>query len=175
MKQNIVKAINKGRILIYPTDTIYGIGTDATNSKSVKVIRKLKNSKKPFSIIASKEWIRKNCVLRKEHEKYLRKLPGKYTFIIKLKNKKAISKEVNYGKDTIGVRIPKHPFTKYILASKKPFITTSVNITNKKFATNINEIPKKFKKHAIIINAGKLKAKPSKIYDLTQTKARRIR
>ena len=173
MEQNIEQIIKKGKILIYPTDTIYGIGVDATNTKAVKELRRLKKSRKPFSVIASKEWIRKNCVIK--HEKYLKLLPGPYTLILKLKNKKAVSKQVNFGKNTIGVRIPKHKFIRKILKAKRPFITTSVNVTGKKFASNIKEIPKKFRKLSLVINAGKLKDKPSKIYDLTSKKAKRIR
>ncbi|HIH17470.1 MAG TPA: threonylcarbamoyl-AMP synthase [Nanoarchaeota archaeon] len=174
MKSDIQKAIRKGCIFIYPTDTIYGIGCDATNSLAVRRIRNLKRSKKPFSIIASKEWIRKNCVLG-GHERFLRLLPGPYTLILKLKRVDAVSKEVNPNGKTIGVRIPKHPFTKEILKSKRPFITTSVNETGERFITSPGEIPERFKKAATIIDAGKLRGMPSKIYDLTGPRAKRIR
>jgi len=175
MKHQIQEYIRKGKILIYPTDTIYGIGADATNSESVRGIRKLKKSNKPFSVIASKIWIRKNCVISKEVNKYLKKLPGPYTLILKLKNKKAVSKETKLGADKIGIRIPKHKFTSEILKAKKPFVSTSVNETGKSFATSVKNLPKKFKS-SIIIDVGKLKGTPSKIYDLTTSKkARRIR
>ncbi len=175
MKLPIQKAIENGCILIYPTDTIYGIGCDATNASAVRKIRTLKRSKKPFSVIASKEWIKKNCEIPKRFMRYLKLLPGPYTLILKLKNKSAVSKEVNQGSGTIGVRIPAHPFTKEILKGKRPFITTSVNETGERFITSTGEIPERFKKAAIIIDAGKLKGKPSKIYDLTSAHARRIR
>ena len=175
MKMQIQKVIKGGQLLIYPTDTIYGIGCDATNSAAVRKIRTLKKSSKPFSVIASKGWIRKNCILWEEHKKYLKLLPGPYTLIFKLRNKNAVSREANLVRGTSGVRIPKHPFTRHILKAGKPFITTSVNETGEQFARSIQDIPKRFKKAAIVIDAGKLKGKPSKIYDLTGERAKRIR
>ncbi len=170
----IIKAIRAGKILIYPTDTVYGIGVDAANSKAVKKLRRLKKSKKPFSIIVSKGWIRENCVVDKKAEKYLKLLPGPYTLILRLKNKRAISKETNLGSNKIGVRIPKHPFTKVILAARRPFISTSVNISGEKFAVSTEEIPQRFKRVAIIVK-GRTGKKPSTIYDLTGKTSKRIR
>lgn len=175
MEGRILRAIKQGKILIYPTDTIYGIGVDATNSAAVRRLRGLKKSKKPFSVIANKGWIRKNCVVPEKVNKYLKLLPGNYTLILRLKNKKAIAKGVNLSKETIGVRIPKHPFTRTILKTKRPFITTSVNVSGRKFAKSVEEIPKKFKKSSIIVDAGRLRGNPSKIYDLTGKEAKRLR
>ena len=175
MERQILRAIEQGKILIYPTDTIYGIGTDATNSASVRRLRRLKKSQKPFSVIVSKGWIRKNCIVPKMADRYVKKLPGPYTLIFRLKNKRAVNKETNLGRETIGVRIPKHPFITTILKAKRPFITTSVNESGRRFMTSVKDIPKRFKSSAIIIDAGRLKGKPSKIYDLTAEKARRVR
>ena len=71
----IVKRINAGEVFIYPTDTIYGIGCDATNEGSVKSIRIVKQRfDKPFSVIApSKQWILKNFEANKS---FIDKLPG---------------------------------------------------------------------------------------------------
>ena len=87
-KQDFYKRIKSGKIFIYPTDTIYGLGCDATNAEAVKKIREIKErTKSPFSVIApSKKWIKENCEITKKRA--LWKLPGKYTIIFKLKNKK---------------------------------------------------------------------------------------
>ena len=82
-KQEIIDSITRGSLFIHPTDTIYGIGCNAQNSNSVKKIRKLKaRSANPFSIIApSFEWINENCIITKQAEEWLKKLPGPYTLI----------------------------------------------------------------------------------------------
>ena len=80
----IEKAIKSGAVIIYPTDTVYGIGCNAKLKESVKRVRELKKQfDRPFSVIApSIEWIEKNLESKKEVRD---KLPGPYTFILKIK------------------------------------------------------------------------------------------
>ena len=150
--------IMNGAVFIYPTDTIYGIGCDARNDKSVKRIRKIKlRETKPFSVIApSKSWIKENCFVGDE----LNYLPGPYTLILKLKNKNCISKFVNNDLETLGVRIPNHWFSKIVEELGIPIVTTSVNKTGEKFMTCLEDLDIKVD---FVIYEGKLKGKPSKI------------
>lgn len=169
--------IKKGKAFIYPTDTIYGLGCDATKAKAVQHIHSLKKrEKKPFSVIApSKQWILENCVVDAAMEKWLRKLPGKYTFILHLRNKKAVAKNVHLGDYTVGVRIPKHWFAGVVAAYGRPIVTTSVNITGKPFMASLDDIPPAFrKKVAFIIYEGTKKAHPSTIVDFVGNKNGRI-
>ena len=88
--EEVVNKIKEGKLFIHPTDTIYGIGCDATNPHAVEKVKELKKRPKnsALSIIApSKDWIRENCELTKEATEWLGKLPGPYTLILKLKNK----------------------------------------------------------------------------------------
>ena len=57
--------LEQGKLFIYPTDTIYGIGCDATNADAVKLIREIKKrEEKPLLIISpSLDWIKDNCIL----------------------------------------------------------------------------------------------------------------
>lgn len=171
-ERHIVNNIGKGKIFIYPTDTIYGLGCDATNEKAVKKVREIKQSKKPFSVIAqSKQWIYKNFDARKS---YIRKLPGPFTFILKMK--KRIVPESVTGSESLGVRIPRHPFIKTIQKAKKPFITTSVNLSGNKPIIKIEEIPEEIlSKVDLVIDAGTLDNSPSTIIDLTGKIARIVK
>lgn len=172
---SIIKAIKKGKIIIYPTDTIYGIGCDALNTEAILKIREIKerDSKKPFSIIAqSKQWIYNNFEANKP---YIKKLPGPFTFILRTKKEKLVSNHVTNNTNILAVRIPDHPFTKIIQKAKTPFISTSVNISGQPPITEINKIPKKITKQVdLIIDAGKLSKKPSTLIDLTGNIARII-
>ncbi len=174
-KEEIMFEIECGAVFIYPTDTIYGIGCNATDSKAVRRIRKIKVSKKPFSVIVpGKKWIENNCVIETQHQKYLKKLPGKYTLILKLKNKDSIAREVSTK--TIGVRIPKNEFSKLVEDLGFPVVTTSVNETGKKFLTNLKNLDKKIERQVdFAVDAGKINGKPSTIIDLTQKKPRILR
>lgn len=163
----IIKRIKSGEILIYPTDTVYGIGCNALKAASVQEVKKIKNTEnKPFSIIApSKEWIYKN--LKVSNKSYIQKLPGPFTFILEMK-KRATARNVNPGYKTMGIRIPNHPFSNIIKSAKVPFITTSINISGEKPARTIDQIPNSIKKRVdIIIDGGYLPNYPSTIIDLT--------
>ena len=178
--ENYLSKVKKGAVFVYPTDTIYGIGCDATNTKAVKKIRKIKKrDTKPFSIIPpSKKWIRENCVITKQVDKWIKKLPGKYTLILKLKKKKGknkcISSEVNNNMDTIGIRLPKHWITQFVAKLGKPLVTTSVNITKQKFMTSLDNINKNIEnKVDFIINQGIKNNRPSVIVDLINKKIKK--
>ncbi len=132
-------------VFVYPTDTIYGIGCNALDSKLVAKIRKLKQSDHPFSVIVpNKEWIYENCVITAEAEEWIRKLPGPYTLLLKLKNKKAVAANVhNYdmkGDVVIGVRMPNHWFLSVSYTLKMPIVTTSANVTGSNFMTSLEDL-----------------------------------
>ncbi len=108
-------------------------------------------------------------------KKWLKRLPGPFTFI--LKQKKIVAPyEVNLGFNTLGVRIPNHPFTKLIQQARVPFITTSVNKTGKDSITKIKKVPRSIQKIVDIgIDDGILENNPSIIIDLTSKIAKIIR
>lgn len=168
--EKYMKLIDKGAIFIHPTDTIYGLGCNALNKDAVKKIRKIKKRyTNPFSVIVpSKDWIKKNCIINKDVEKWLKKLPGPYTLILKLKNKNCIAKNVNNDLPSLGVRIPAHWFSDIVTKLQIPIITTSVNITGETFMTSIENLNPEIKKELdFIIYEGEKYGRPSKIIDLT--------
>jgi len=177
-KEKLFEDIKEGAMFIYPTDTVYGIGCDATNFKAVKKIRETKERYiRPFSVIApSKEWIRENCIVDKKAEQWIEKLPGPYTLILKLKDKDVIAPNVNSDMDTLGVRIPKHWFTQELKKLDIPIVTTSANIIGEAFMTSMDDLNRTIKEKVdFIIYEGELKAKPSQIIDLTKEEAEIIK
>ena len=170
VKLDDLKKISKNDIIVYPTDTIYGIGCYALNFELVNKLRKLKHKdNKPFSVIVDKAWIKKNCIINDLVKDYINKLPGKYTFILELNNKDAIASNVNNNSYFIGVRIPDHSIIKYLPI---PFITTSVNISGTPYISNIANLPEEIKDNVdLIVDVGYLDNKPSTVIDLTSKKA----
>jgi L-threonylcarbamoyladenylate synthase len=172
-RYRMIEEMKNGKVFVYPTDTIYGIGCDATNPMAVERIRALKKRvEKPFSVIApSIEWIMSNCDVRRPQREWIERLPGPYTFILRLSNKAAISPAVNDNLGTLGVRIPANWFSQVVAESGIPFVTTSVNVTGKKFMTSMSDINKKIRDGVdYIVDVGELKNRPSKVMDLASGK-----
>ncbi len=168
-KEEIAEYIRQGAIFIYPTDTIYGIGCNAEDEHAVEVLRSIKSRyDKPFSVIApGQEWILKNCVVSKEAEEWLEKLPGPYTLIMLLKNKKCVAKNVNMGAETLGVRIPRHWISGFVKELGIPIVTTSVNLSGENYANSVDEMDVKIKnKVNFIIDEGEKQGKPSTLVHL---------
>ena len=155
-----IKEILDGEIFVYPTDTIYGIGCNATIERAVKKIKdlKIREKSKPLSVIApSFDWIEENCIVDYDLKKYL---PGPYTLILK-KKKEDFLHWVS-SSDSLGVRIPDCEFSEYVRKAGVPFITTSVNLSGEPFAVRISEIPREIMHGVnIVVNAGEVTGTPS--------------
>ena len=177
-KARLGRKILMGALFIHPTDTIYGIGCDATNPEAVRTVRDVKQREDtPFSVIApSKEWIRENCELLPNAENWIEKLPGPYTLILPLKKMEGVAQEVNAGRSTLGVRIPDHWFSGVVEELGIPVVTTSANIHGHEFMTSLDDLsPLIAAKMSFAIFEGEKRGRPSKIVDLTTTGGRIIK
>ena len=105
----------KESVFIYPTDTIYGLGCNAEDERLVERLREIKEQfARPLSIIPpSLPWVKKHCVANVLTQRWLKRLPGKYTLVMKLK-KRVIAPNVDLGTNTIGVRMPGHWFSEWV-------------------------------------------------------------
>jgi len=166
----VIENIREGAIFIYPTDTIYGIGCNALNQKSVQKIREIKQRQNnPFSIwVPSIEWIKNNFIMTAKSKKWLDKLPGPYTLIMQLKESKSLPDNINPTEDDfIGVRLPEHWFSKIVEMLNFPLVTTSVNKTGEPFMTSLEDLdPEIQKKVEFIIYEGDKNGRPSKIVNV---------
>ncbi|HLC66564.1 MAG TPA: L-threonylcarbamoyladenylate synthase [Candidatus Nanoarchaeia archaeon] len=168
--------IADGALFIYPTDTIYGIGCDATNQIAVMKIRELKQRPdNPFSIIApNKAWIPQHCHLTPLATEWLAKLPGPYTLILE-KHRDAVAPAVT-AKPTLGIRIPNHWIAEIAEKLGKPIVTTSVNISGQESLTDLQQLPQSFKTTlAFAIDEGPLRGMPSRVIDVSSDEVRVLR
>lgn len=165
-----VEILNKGGIVIHPTDTLYGFAADAASENLSAKIRELKHLEKdkPFSVLVSGPgMIKEYCEVSAEDEKLIQNyFPGPFTFI--LKSKKPLAAAPN---STLGIRIPDNKFC-IALAEffKKPVITTSANIHGKKPPCSLDEIEKSLLDSAdLAIDGGKTKyCMSSAVIDLVE-------
>ena len=168
------KKIVEGMVFIYPTDTIYGIGCDATNDESVRRIRKIKRrDSNPFSVaVPSKGWVRENCVLGSEAEKWLQKLPGPYTLLLRLKNKSVVAESLNPDTDVLGVRILGNWFSKMVESLNFPIVSTSANVTERRHMKSMEDVdPEVASSVDFIVYDGPKEGRPSSLVKLTGEKS----
>jgi len=170
---------HSGKIFIYPTDTIYGIGGNPFDENVVKRISEIKgrNEKKQFIWLLSDFENLMNYV-EIINEKYLdfiqRIWPASVTVILNLNER---TKEI-LNQETIGVRIPRNDFCLKLLKEiSRPLISTSVNRSGENPLNQIEQIVKNFSQDvdAIIFYSETTEEKSSTIIDLTSEKPKLIR
>jgi len=185
--RRLIKLIRNGKIIIFPTDTVYGLLGDATNEETVKKIFKIKKRarKKPIPIFVKDiRMAKRYAFISKKKENFLKMVwPGKVTAVLKRprtrtpkhndelaagqassvrgkKNKKLIIYGV--ASNTIALRIPNYRLVNMLLEKiNKPLTGTSANISGKPASTKIKEILRQFKnakeKPDLVLNYGNLK------------------
>jgi len=146
LKEEINKAIevlNSGGIILYPTDTIWGIGCDATNEAAVEKIFKLKGRDAGKSLIVLLD-------TENKLESYINEVPAiAYDLIEYAENPltiiysgaKNLAKNVIHADGSLGIRIVKHQFCQQLIQKfRKPIVSTSANISGENSPTNFDEI-----------------------------------
>ena len=162
MNKNIRKAsklLIEGNVVIFPTETVYGIGADATNEKAIKKIYKIKNRPKNnplichFKDIAS---IKENFFFSEVEYKLAKKFwPGPLTLILKKKKSSKIKSILSNNEDYVGCRIPKNSIAKELLNNIDfPIAAPSANIYTKLSSTKIEHLSNEFKNQIFILDGG---------------------
>ncbi|TAK58669.1 threonylcarbamoyl-AMP synthase [Patescibacteria group bacterium] len=165
--------LNSGGILLYPTDTLYGLGVDALSVEALKKLRVLKGREdgKPISIVVSdmkmaEEYAEVTPLALKLAEAFL---PGKVTLILKAKSN--LPTELTAGTGTVGIRIPNHILCLNIVRELgRPYTATSANVSDMDSKNTVSEILAQFgaEAHMIdrVIDVGELlESLPSTVVD----------
>ncbi len=168
--------IKKGGVIIYPTDTIYGIGANALSREAVNKVYKIKErpDNKPLSAVVNDiKMAKKYCIIGKMREEiFSALLPGAFTLVFPGKISKK-SKILTMRDGTLSIRIPDYKITALLAKELKiPFTATSANISGLPGSGDIRKVLKQLenKKNQIdlVLYAGVLpKRNPSVIIDLT--------
>lgn len=158
-KEGIEKAsqiISEGGIVIFPTDTVYGIGCNPYNKISVEKIYKIKfrNIVKLLPVLTySKETAKKIVQFDKITEKIADKFwPGPLTIILKVKDEK-IKESLNL-EDKIAIRVPNHKCALELLQKCNFLVGTSANISGNSSYTNPKDCLKNMKDYDVFVDGG---------------------
>lgn len=200
-----VHVLSYGGTIIYPTDTLYGLGANALNDIAIRKVFRIKDrsfSKPLPMIVRDYSWVKELAEIKPKNEDILRKVwsfregsdgrgptkrdtqkigisVGKVTVILPKKDivPDALTAEFN----SVGIRIPDYVFIDKLLAKfGYPLTSTSANISGQVPTNDINKIIEIFSKSTmkpdLIIDAGILpKSEPSMIIDLTGNKPKILR
>jgi tRNA threonylcarbamoyl adenosine modification protein (Sua5/YciO/YrdC/YwlC family) len=173
-----VEFLKQGSILVYPTDTVYGLGGDVMNRNVYNRILKIKaaSSHKLLTLIfPDLKDIAKWAVVPDNAYRVMRRvIPGPYTFI--LRATKQVPKILLQNRKTIGVRFPDSAVVQSLLEHLGgPIISSSVPQTNEHF-TDPEEIAKRFPYDIdLILDAGVMFNQPSTVIDFSGTEPEIIR
>lgn len=175
ISKTATEILKNGGVVIYPTDTLYGLGANALDENAVLKIYKIKKRErnKPLPIIAKNlKMIKRIACVDSRVEKILNKIwPGPITVV--LRKKDVLSYALTGNEETVAIRIPDNEFISALMNKIDfPIIATSANISGEKNLLDSDEIISKFKSGKLepdlFINAGKVEnPKPSTIIDLT--------
>ena len=141
--EKCVEVLRAGGIILYPTDTVWGIGCDATNEDAVQKIYKLKRSEDKHSML---------CLCRDADMivRYVNRAPGIAFEVMELSDKPltailpgavGVAPSLIPETKTLGVRIPQHEFCQALLRKfGKPIVSTSANISGEETAKRLKDV-----------------------------------
>lgn len=168
-----VSVLKNGGVIIYPTDTTYGLGADIYNKKGIERILQIKGeSKSKFLSFICDDFKNLHQYVHISNFAYKvlkRALPGRYTFI--LEATKLVPKLMIHNKKTAGIRVPDDEFCQRLVAELgHPIVSTSLPVEQGYFVYEPEDIIERFEKRVdLIIESGPLYEQPSTVVDLTDS------
>jgi len=169
--KEIANVLNKGGIIVYPTDTVYGIGCLINFPNSIEKVFEIKQRSKTNPVlimVRDLETLKEYTEFNLQEEKViLKNIKKPVSFVIPTKKGK-IPGIINANGNTVGVRFPNTRFLKKLFKEiQHPLITTSANISGEPFPRRFKEINEGIlKKVDLTIKGRNLSGKPSKLIDL---------
>jgi len=174
-----VDVLAHGGLIIYPTDTVYGLGCDLHNKKAIQKIYQIKGykKKKRLSFICPDlKNIAKYAKVDTPTYKVMRRLtPGPYTFL--LEATREVPKIMIEKRKTVGIRVPDNNVCHALLeAFGNPIISTSARIAEEQYTNRTDEIEDKFSQHVdLFLESDGCGLEPSTIIDFTNEEPKVVR
>ena len=147
--KEISEIIKNGGIVVFPTETVYGIGTNGLNKEAISRLYEVKQrpTSKPISLLVSSidmvDMVARD-ITDMEYKLMDKFFPGPLTII--LKKKSNVPDNLTNNTDTVGIRMPDNIIAKKLIEyAKVPIATPSANISGKPSGTDINYIMENFK------------------------------
>lgn len=165
-----VEIVESGGILVYPTDTVYGMGCDLENKDALDRLYRLKNipKRKPLSFICSDlKMVSQYAKLPNSAHSMMRKLlPGPFTFI--LQATREVPKLMISKQRTVGIRVPEQEFIlELVRRLGRPLVNTSASDTLDEVVSDPEQIEDMYPRADLMISLGQQRSEASTILDFT--------
>ncbi|MCC6648811.1 MAG: threonylcarbamoyl-AMP synthase [Polyangiaceae bacterium] len=165
-----VDALERGQVIAYPTDTVYGLGCDLTNKKAIDLLYQTKGmdrSKQLAFICADLADIARYAIVENHQYRVLKRLlPGPYCFL--LQATREVPRLVQSKQKTVGIRVPRHEVTQALVrALGRPVISTTANPPGEEPLVDPREISDRFGGVELVLDAGGGGLVPTTVVDLT--------
>ncbi len=167
------EVLASGGLVIYPTDTVYGLGCSVENKNAIERIHLIKGQRpdKPFSFVCSDlTHISEYAHVSNAAFKTMKHLvPGPYTFILPAARMKRLPRILVSRRKTVGVRVPNSPVTLALVKELgHPILSTSVTLESGEVMNDPEKITAAFRNAVdLILDGGLLTSEPSTVLDLT--------
>ena len=163
--EKCIEVLRSGGIILYPTDTVWGIGCDATNPEAVKRIYELKQSENKTSMLVL-------CDSADRVVRYVNKAPAIAFEVAELSTSPitlilpgavGLAENLIPEERTLGVRIPNHEFCRALIRKfQRPIVSTSANITGEPTPKRLNEISHKIVEGVDLVVNPRFEGKPTR-------------
>ncbi len=183
-EENLKKAadaIREGKVVVFPTESFYGLGADGTNEEAIRKVFKIKkrSEKKPILLIIGKKEMLYSLVeeIPEIAERLMERFwPGPLTIVFKAK--KTLSPLLTSGTGKIGIRLSGNPFARRLSQlSSVPITGTSANLSGKDPCRSVEEVISQLNEGPdVILDGGYLRSDlPSTVVDITEGRLKIIR
>jgi tRNA threonylcarbamoyl adenosine modification protein (Sua5/YciO/YrdC/YwlC family) len=166
-----VEIMEKGGVIAYPTDTVYGLGCDLLNKQAIETLYQIKGMQRDKNlafICPDLGDIAKYAVVENAVYRVLKRfLPGPYCFV--LQATREVPKIVQMNKKTVGIRVPSHPVTLALVRELgRPIISTTAAPPGEDPMVDPWEIKERFPGLELVLDAGGGGTVPTTVVDLSE-------
>lgn len=165
------EALTAGELVVYPTETVYGLGADALDPDAVERVFEAKNRShsKPVSMAlpdvdAAREYVR---LTDREEEFADRFLPGPVTLVVERRS--TVPDVLTAGRERVGIRIPDHEFARELARRVGPVTATSANVSGAASARRVEEVDDRVREFAtVLVDGGETPGGGSTVVDVSR-------
>lgn len=170
-----VAAIRRGELVVYPTETVYGLAADALDPEAVERVfdAKERPRDKPISLAVPEVSVAADYVSISERERAFceRFLPGPVTVLLERTDR--VPDILVAGREKVGVRVPDHALARDLARRTGPITATSANLSGRPSARRVDDVASEVRDRAVVLDGGETPGTESTVVDVETGDIRR--